>query len=140
MEKIIDNKAVAEHGVVRIGVEEDCGKPIRCRSGLLVSKPEHRKPKITVLSNEKIKNNDELMPTVGVYCTMACHDYEPPRLLSASESEAVLRTKCVIPPGTMPIPKEGTVGYVKVESKNYEGPELKPRWIDVDEYEFETIG
>ena len=73
------------------------------------------------------KFNDELMPTVGVYCTMACDDYQPPRLLSASESEA-------INPGTMPIPKEGTVGYVKVESKHYEGPELKPRWFDVDDF------
>ena len=54
MEKIIDNKAVADHRVVRIGVEEDYDKSIRCRSGLLISKPEHRKPKITVLSNEKI--------------------------------------------------------------------------------------
>lgn len=34
----------------------------------------------------------------------------------------------------MPIPKEGTVGYVKVESKHYEGPELKPRWFDVDDF------
>ena len=79
-----------------------------------------------------MEQNDELMPTVGVYCTMACADYQPPRLLSASESEE-------IEPVIMPIPKEGTVGYVKVESKHYEGPELKPRWFDVDEYEFEAI-
>ena len=40
--------------------------------------------------------DDELMPTVGVYCTMACADYEPPRLLSASESEEILsKTKLV---------------------------------------------
>lgn len=53
MEQSINNKAVTNHGVVRIGVE-DCDKPIRCRSGLLVSKPEHREPRITILKNEKI--------------------------------------------------------------------------------------
>jgi len=43
---------------------------------------------------EKIDNN--LMPTIGEYCTMVCPDYEPPRLLSASESEEILRkTKLV---------------------------------------------
>lgn len=42
------------------------------------------------------KFDDELMPTIGVYCTMACADYQPPRLLSASESEEILsKTKLV---------------------------------------------
>ncbi len=36
------------------------------------------------------------MPTIGVYCTMACADYQPPRLLSASESEEIL-SKSMVP-------------------------------------------
>lgn len=37
-------------------------------------------------------------------------------------------------------PKEGTVGYVKVESKHYEGPEIKPQLFGVDSYELDIIG
>lgn len=46
----------------------------------------------------------------------------------------------IINPGNYPIPKEGTVGYVKVENKHYEGTELKPRWFEVDSYSFESVG
>ena len=66
------------------------------RSGMLVGREPAKPAKVTVLSNEKTKINDDLMPTIGVYCTMTCHDYEPPRLLSASESEEILsKTKLV---------------------------------------------
>jgi hypothetical protein len=43
-----------------------------------------------------------------------------------------------INPG-MPIPKDGTVGYVKFENPNDYVGETEPRWIDVDEYEYEAI-
>lgn len=45
-----------------------------------------------------------------------------------------------INPETMPIPKEGHIGYVKFENPNDYVRESEPRWIDVDEYEFEAIG
>ena len=34
--------------------------------------------------------DNEMMPTIGEYCTAACAGYEPPRLLSESESEEML--------------------------------------------------
>ena len=46
----------------------------------------------------------------------------------------------IITPDDYPLPKEGTVGYVKVEKRNYERPELKPRLFKVDDYRFETVG
>ena len=38
---------------------------------------------------EQIREQD-MMPTIGEYCTAACAGYEPPRLLSESESEEML--------------------------------------------------
>ena len=46
----------------------------------------------------------------------------------------------IINPGAITVPKTGTVGYVKVENKHYAGPEIKPRWFEVDSYEFESVG
>lgn len=95
------------------------------------------------------KFNENPHPCVGVMYPAFLNDVEPATgrdlpldgmTLEEIESMVVLRTKCVITPDDYPLPKEGTVGYVKVESKRYEGPELKPRWFDVDEYEFEAIG
>lgn len=40
----------------------------------------------------------------------------------------------IITPDGYPIPKEGTVGYVKVEREHYEGSELKPRLFKVDDF------
>lgn len=37
------------------------------------------------------------------------------------------------------IPAVGTVGYVQVESINYDGPDIRPQLFDVDSYEFELI-
>lgn len=41
----------------------------------------------------------------------------------------------IINPGAITVPKTGTVGYVKVENKHYEGTELKPRWFEAGDYE-----
>ncbi len=45
----------------------------------------------------------------------------------------------IITPDDYPLPKEGTVGYVKFENPNDYVGETEPRWFDVDEYEFEAI-
>lgn len=84
----------------------------------------------------------DLMPTIGEYCTMVCPDYEPPRLLSASESEEILRkTKLVYAtPDDYPLPKEGHIGYVHIEKIDNNGPELKPCLFEVDVCEWEDVG
>ena len=46
----------------------------------------------------------------------------------------------IISPGDYPMPKEGHIGYVKFENP-YEYIGLcKPRFFDVDEHAFETVG
>ena len=92
--------------------------------------------------------NENPHPCVGVMYPAFLNDTPaewrdlPPDGLTTEETESmvVLRTKRVITPDDYPLPKEGHIGYVKVESKHYEGPELKPRWFDVDEYKYEAIG
>ena len=45
----------------------------------------------------------------------------------------------IITPDDYPLPKEGTVGYVKVEKRNYER-ELNPKLFKVDLQCWETVG
>lgn len=40
---------------------------------------------------------------------------------------------------SLAIPTAGTVGYVHVESIDYEGPDIRPQLFDVDSYTFELI-
>lgn len=79
-------------------------------------------------------------PCVGVIYPTVLDELDPLDDGEVVTVNEAFRPKCVIPPRTMPIPKEGTVGYVKVEKRNYEGPELKPRLFKVDDYRFETVG
>lgn len=46
----------------------------------------------------------------------------------------------VITPVQSSVPKTGHIGFVKVESYDYEGSGLKPRLFDVDLREWETVG
>ena len=45
-----------------------------------------------------------------------------------------------ITPEPIPVQKTGHIGYVKVESYDYERSELKPRLFDVDSHEWQPVG
>lgn len=47
--------------------------------------------------------------------------------------------KKIITPEPRPVPKTGHIGYVKVESYDYEGSELKPRLFDMDLQDWDTV-
>ena len=53
--------------------------------------------------------------------------------------KSVFEPKAIINPGQATIPKEGHIGYVKVENYHYEGPELEAKRFSVDSYEFEDV-
>lgn len=62
------------------------------------------------------------------------------KLLKREIMEQLFKPTRVITPDAMPIPKEGTVGYVHIENVDYEGPEIEPKFFDVDSYEVEIVG
>ena len=82
------------------------------------------------------KFDNELMTTVGYFCPCMEDEEMDSEVVTINEG---FQPKCVIDPVLMPIPKEGTVGYVKFENPNDYVGETEPRWFDVDEYEFEAI-
>jgi len=98
--------------------------------------------------------NEHPHPCVGVMYPAFLNDVDPatgrdlpPDGMTLEEIESMVVTvnepfdmSKVINPDDYPLPKEGTVGYVKVEREHYEGPELKPRLFKVDDYRFETVG
>lgn len=94
------------------------------------------------------KFNENPHPCVGVMYPAFLNDVEPATgrdlppdgmTLEEIESMVVLRTKRVITPDDYPLPKEGTVGYVKVEKRNYER-KLEPKLFEVDLQCWETVG
>lgn len=87
---------------------------------------------------EQIREQD-LMPSIGYFCPVELDERDDEEIRVVTVNEPFDMSK-VINPDDYPLPKEGTVGYVKVEREHYEGSELKPRLFKVDDYRFETVG
>jgi len=89
--------------------------------------------------------NEHPHPCVGVMYPAFLNDVEPatgrdlpPDGMTLEEIENMVVTvnepfdmSKVINPDDYPLPKEGTVGYVKIESVNYEGERPEPRIFEM---------